>query len=57
MILGTELGGSEIHEMTIRPCEIGGDVSRASADLVQPVVSQPTGAASTQVRRTILIFS
>lgn len=46
-VLGKDLGGGEIHEMTIGPFETGSDASRPSAGLAQPVVSQDTiGAAS-----------
>ena len=40
---GKELGGGEIHEMTIRPSEMG-SASQVPALLAQPVVSQAIGA-------------
>jgi hypothetical protein len=42
--LEKEMGGGEIHEMIIRPSEVG-SANRASALLAQPVVSQTIGAA------------
>ena len=59
-ILGKELGGVEIHEMTIHPSEIG-SASRASALLAQPVVPQAIGAAfistlASPMRHTMLIL-
>ena len=62
-VLGKDIGGGDIHEMTTRPSEIGSDASRVSAVLEQPVVSQAIGAVfippalASQVRHFILIRS
>jgi hypothetical protein len=53
MVLGKELGGAEIHEMTIRPSEIGSGSSQGSAVLAQPFVSHAIGASSISPRPRI----